>query len=270
MSGAPAISIHDLTVRFGSFTAVDALSATIPTGSFTAVIGPNGCGKSTLLRALCQLRPADEGRITIRGRSVADHPRRELARTVSLLPQQTVSPPGLTVAELVARGRHPYHSLLRTSAAGDEEAIARAVDRAGVGHLLPRRVSELSGGQRQRVWLAMVLAQDTPIVLLDEPTTYLDLAAQYQLLDVCADLVDQGRTVVAVLHDLPQAVAYADHLLLMRQGRLVADGAPRSVITEASVTDVYGIQCRVDLDDPRGPVVAPRSRQERREPAAQP
>lgn len=263
MSGAPAISISDVSVRFGSHAAVDSLSASIPSGSFTAVIGPNGCGKSTLLRALCQLRPADEGSISIQGRPATDYGRRELARTVSLLPQQTIAPPGLSVAELVSRGRHPYHSLLRTSAAGDQEAIARAVRRARIGHLLHRRVSELSGGQRQRVWLAMVLAQDTPVVLLDEPTTYLDLAAQYQLLDVCADLVDEGRTVVAVLHDLPQAVAYADHLLLMRQGRLVADGAPRSVITDASVADVYGISCRVDLDDPRGPVVAPLSRAER-------
>ncbi|MEL4357384.1 MULTISPECIES: ABC transporter ATP-binding protein [unclassified Luteococcus] len=265
MSGAPAISVRDVTVRFGSHVAVDSVSATIPAGSFTAVIGPNGCGKSTLLRALCQLRPADEGSIAVQGRPVGDYPRRELARTVSLLPQQTVAPPGLTVTELVARGRHPYHSLLRTSAAGDQEAIDRAVERAGVGHLLQRRVSELSGGQRQRVWLAMVLAQDTPIVLLDEPTTYLDLAAQYQLLDVCADLVDHGRTVVAVLHDLPQAVAYAGHLLLMKQGRLVADGRPPEVVTEQHVADVYGISCRVDLDDPRGPVVAPRSRHERRD-----
>ncbi|MEL4506290.1 ABC transporter ATP-binding protein [Luteococcus sp. H138] len=260
---APAIDIHQVSVRFGSFTAVDALTAQIPPGSFTAVIGPNGCGKSTLLRSLCHLRPVDEGRISVDDRPVASWGRRGLARQISLLPQQTVAPPGLSVAELVSRGRHPYHSLLRTSAPGDDEAIARAVERAEVGHLLHRRVSELSGGQRQRVWLAMVLAQDTPVVLLDEPTTYLDLAAQYHLLDVCADLVDEGRTVVAVLHDLPQAVAYADNLLLMDRGRLVADGDPRTVITEQSVADVYGISCRVELDDPRGPVVAPRSRAER-------
>ncbi|WP_394277456.1 ABC transporter ATP-binding protein [Luteococcus sp.] len=263
MTLAPTITISGATVRFGDFTAVDALSATIPAGSFTAVIGPNGCGKSTLLRSLCHLRPLDEGRVDVDGRAVGDWGRRELARTVSLLPQQTVAPPGLVVAELVARGRHPYHSLLRNSAPGDAEAIERAVERAQVGPLLQRRVSELSGGQRQRVWLAMVLAQDTPVVLLDEPTTYLDLAAQYHLLDVCADLVDEGRTVVVVLHDLPQAVAYADHVLLMERGRLVADGRPREVVTERDVAEVYGIRCRVDLDDPRGPVVAPLSRAER-------
>lgn len=263
MKPAPTITITDATVRFGDHAAVNGLSASIPPGSFTAVIGPNGCGKSTLLRSLCHLRPLDEGRITVDGRAVDDWGRRELAQQVSLLPQQTIAPPGLSVAELVARGRHPYHSMLRTRAPGDSEAIDRAVERAQVGHLLERRVSELSGGQRQRVWLAMVLAQDTPVVLLDEPTTYLDLAAQYHLLDVCADLVDEGRTVVAVLHDLPQAVAYADHVLMMKQGLLVADGGPREVVTEEHVAEVYGIRCRVDLDDPRAPVVAPLSRAER-------
>ena len=163
----------------------------------------------------------------------------------------------------MARGRHPYHSILSSSAPGDTEAINRAMERAGVSDLVGRQVAELSGGQRQRVWLAMILAQDTPVILLDEPTTFLDLSAQYLLLDLCADLVDEGRTVVAVLHDLPQAAAYADHVLMLKQGRLVAAGSPTEVITVENVEDTFRIRCRVDLEDPRGPVVLPFARKHR-------
>ena len=258
-----AIDMNELTVRFGGLTAVDRLSATVPKGSFSVVIGPNGCGKSTLLRAVAQVRPADEGRVTVLGHDVARMGRRQLARTCSLLPQTTVAPRGLRVGELVARGRHPYHSFLSSSAPGDQEAINRAVERAGVADLVGRHVHELSGGQRQRVWLAMVLAQDTPVILLDEPTTFLDLSAQYLLLDLCSDLVDEGRTVMAVLHDLPQAAAYADHVLMLNQGRLVAAGSPAEVITEENVEETYRIKCRVDLEDPRGPVVLPLARKHR-------
>lgn len=262
---APDITIDQVSVRFGDLVAVDRASATLPAGSFSAVIGPNGCGKSTLLRALCRVHPADEGTFRLAGRDIASLGRRELARTVSLLPQATLAPPGLSVEELVQRGRHPHQSLFAQRSAADVEAVERAVQRAGIVDLLPRRVGELSGGQRQRAWLAMVLAQDTPVVLLDEPTTYLDLAAQYHLLDLCAELVDEGRTVVTVLHDLPQAASYADHVVLMKAGRVVAEGGPASVVTAERVEDVYGIACRVDLDDPRGPVVVPLSRHHRRD-----
>lgn len=258
-----AIEMNELTIRFGDLTAVDRLSATVPRGSFSAIIGPNGCGKSTLLRAVAQLRSADEGSVAVFGQDVARMGRRQLARTFSLLPQTTVTPRGLRVEELVARGRHPYHSILSSSAPGDAEAINRAMERAGVSDLVGRQVAELSGGQRQRVWLAMILAQDTPVILLDEPTTFLDLSAQYLLLDLCADLVDEGRTVVAVLHDLPQAAAYADHVLMLKQGRLVAAGSPTEVITVENVEDTYRIKCRVDLEDPRGPVVLPFTRKHR-------
>ena len=258
-----AIEMNELTIRFGDLTAVDRLSATVPRGSFSAIIGPNGCGKSTLLRAVAQLRSADEGSVAVLGQDVARMGRRQLARTCSLLPQTTLTPRGLRVEELVARGRHPYHSFLSNSAPGDAEIINRAMERAGVTDLVGRQVAELSGGQRQRVWLAMVLAQDTPVILLDEPTTFLDLSAQYLLLDLCADLVDEGRTVVAVLHDLPQAAAYADHVLMLKQGRLVAAGSPTEVITVENVEDTFRIRCRVDLEDPRGPVVLPLARQHR-------
>lgn len=258
-----AIEMNELTIRFGDLTAVDRLSATVPRGSFSAIIGPNGCGKSTLLRAVAQLRSADEGSVAVFGQDVARMGRRQLARTCSLLPQTTVTPRGLRVEELVARGRHPYHSILSSSAPGDTEAINRAMERAGVSDLVGRQVAELSGGQRQRVWLAMILAQDTPVILLDEPTTFLDLSAQYLLLDLCADLVDEGRTVMAVLHDLPQAAAYADHVLMLKQGKLVAEGSPAEVITAENVEDTYRIRCRVDLEDPRGPVVLPFARKHR-------
>ena len=259
-----AIEMNELTIRFGDLTAVDRLSATVPRGSFSAIIGPNGCGKSTLLRAVAQLRSADEGSVAVFGQDVARMGRRQLARTCSLLPQTTVTPRGLRVEELVARGRHPYHSILSSSAPGDTEAINRAMERAGVSDLVGRQVAELSGGQRQRVWLAMILAQDTPVILLDEPTTFLDLSAQYLLLDLCSDLVDEGRTVVAVLHDLPQAAAYADHVLMLKQGRLVAAGSPTEVITVENVEDTFRIRCRVDLEDPRGPVITPLPREHRR------
>nr|WP_108870547.1 ABC transporter ATP-binding protein [Tessaracoccus timonensis] len=258
-----AIEMNDLTIRFGDFTAVERVSASVPKGSFSVITGPNGCGKSTLLRAVAYVRPADEGSVAMLGQDVARMGRRQLARTCSLLPQTTVTPRGLRVEELVARGRHPYHSFLSSSAPGDAEIIDRAMERAGVTDLVGRQVAELSGGQRQRVWLAMVLAQDTPVILLDEPTTFLDLSAQYLLLDLCSDLVDEGRTVVAVLHDLPQAAAYADHVLMLKQGRLVAEGPPAEVITAENVEDTYRIKCRVDLDDPRGPVVLPLARQHR-------
>lgn len=258
-----AIEMNELTIRFGDLTAVDRLSATVPRGSFSAIIGPNGCGKSTLLRAVACVRPADEGSVAMLGQDVVRMGRRQLARTCSLLPQTTVTPRGLRVEELVARGRHPYHSFLSSSAPGDAEIINRAMKRAGVSDLVGRQVAELSGGQRQRVWLAMILAQDTPVILLDEPTTFLDLSAQYLLLDLCADLVDEGRTVVAVLHDLPQAAAYADHVLMLKQGRLVAAGSPTEVITVENVEDTYRIKCRVDLEDPRGPVVLPFTRKHR-------
>ena len=258
-----AIEMNELTIRFGDLTAVDRLSATVPRGSFSAIIGPNGCGKSTLLRAVACVRPADEGSVAMLGQDVVRMGRRQLARTCSLLPQTTVTPRGLRVEELVARGRHPYHSFLSSSAPGDAEIINRAMKRAGVTDLVGRQVAELSGGQRQRVWLAMVLAQDTPVILLDEPTTFLDLSAQYRLLDLCSDLVDEGRTVMAVLHDLPQAAAYADHVLMLKQGKLVAEGSPAEVITAENVEDTYRIKCRVELDDPRGPVVLPFVRQHR-------
>ncbi|MCH8614326.1 ABC transporter ATP-binding protein [Arsenicicoccus dermatophilus] len=253
-----SIQLTGVTVRHGDLVAVDDVTATLPAGGFTAVLGPNGCGKSTLLRTVAGILAPQAGTVRIGERALAAHPRRELARTVGLLPQQPPVPPGLTVADLVRRGRHPHRSWLRAAGPGDEAAVERAMTQAHVHDLADRPLTDLSGGQRQRAWLALVLAQETPVVLLDEPTTFLDLAHQYALLDLCAELQESGRTLVAVLHDLSQAAAYADHVVLLRAGRLVAEGPAREVLTPEALARTYDIACHVDLDAPHGgPVIVP-------------
>lgn len=255
-----AIRLDAVGVRFRGRAGVDAVRAVtagIPTGRFTAILGPNGSGKSTLLRAIARIHPPTSGHVEILGRDAAGYGRRELARAVSLLPQRTSAPDGLSVLELVQRGRHPHQTAFGGGGPRDAAAVDAAIAKAGIGALAERELTELSGGQRQRAWLAMALAQEAPILLLDEPTTYLDLAAQHQLLDLCAELADAGRTVVAVLHDLQQAATYADHVLLMAAGELAGAGTPREVLDADRVERVFGIACRVDLDDPSGPVIAP-------------
>ncbi|NUR24803.1 MAG: ABC transporter ATP-binding protein, partial [Catenulispora sp.] len=234
----------------------------------TVVIGPNGCGKSTLLRALARLLRPAAGAVLLDGTAIARLPTRQVARTVGLLPQSPTAPDGITVAELVARGRHPHQGLLRRWSDADERATAEAMAATGVADLADRPVDELSGGQRQRVWAAMALAQETPLLLLDEPTTYLDIAHQVEFLDLCARLhEEQGRTLVAVLHDLNQAARYADHLIVLREGRVAASGPPREVVTAELVEEVFGLPCRV-IEDPEtgGPLVVPRARAPRATP----
>ncbi|WP_328348821.1 ABC transporter ATP-binding protein [Micromonospora sp. NBC_00421] len=238
------------------------LSVAVPDRSFTVVIGPNACGKSTLLRALARtLRPA-AGTVLLDGRDIHSVRSREVARTLGLLPQSSVAPEGITVADLVARGRYPHQGLLRQWSTEDERVVTEAMAATGVGELAGRPVDELSGGQRQRVWIAMALAQQTSLLLLDEPTTYLDVAHQIEVLDLCARLhEEQGRTLVAVLHDLHHAARYATHLIAMRDGRVVAQGDPREVVTAALVEEVFGLPCRIVEDPETGtPLVVPRAR----------
>jgi ABC-type cobalamin/Fe3+-siderophores transport system ATPase subunit len=256
-----SLSAHDITVGYDGRTISEELSVELPAGRFTAIIGPNACGKSTLLRALSRLLKPRAGQVLLDGRDIHSLPAKEVARRLGLLPQSSTAPDGISVAELVARGRFPHQRLLRQWTAADEAAVAGAMAATGVTELSGEPVDTLSGGQRQRVWVAMVLAQSTPIVLLDEPTTFLDIAHQIELLELCARLNrEQGTTMVAVLHDLNQAARYADQVIVMKAGRIVAQGPPPAVVTAELIGDVFGLACRI-IDDPETgtPLVIPRS-----------
>lgn len=251
-----------MTLAYERRTISRELTVEIPDRSFTVVIGPNACGKSTLLRALSRLLQPSAGAVLLDGADIHRRPAREIAKTLGLLPQSSIAPDGIGVAELVSRGRYPHQGLLRQWSREDEAVVAESMAATGVTDLADRPVAELSGGQRQRVWLAMALAQQTPLLLLDEPTTYLDIAHQIEILDLCARLhEEEGRTLVAVLHDLNQAARYATHLIAMRDGQVVATGPPQTVVTAALVEDVFGLPCRV-IDDPETgtPLVVPAAR----------
>ena len=252
------LTARDLTLRYGDRVVSTRLSLDVPDGAFTAVVGPNACGKSTLLRAFVRLLRPTGGAALFDGRAVGEYPGKELARALGFLPQEPVAPEDVRVRQLVARGRFPHQSLLSTWSVADEEAVAEAMDAAGVTDLADRPVHELSGGQRQRVWVALVLAQRTPYLLLDEPTSFLDITHQYQLLELLSRLRDQGRTVIAVLHDINQACRYADHLVALRDGRVVAEGPPSRVVDAALVDKVFDLPCVVVPDPVTGaPMVVP-------------
>jgi iron complex transport system ATP-binding protein len=241
---------RDLTLGYGERVVVDHLDLDVVDGGITAVIGPNGCGKSTLLRALGRLLRPRGGEVLLDGRRIDRLPTREVARALGMLPQSPVAPEGLTVADLVTRGRHPHQAWFRQWSRDDEAVVAEAMSWTGVLDLADRPVDALSGGQRQRAWIAMALAQGTDLLLLDEPTTHLDLAHAVDVLDLVDRLHhDRGRTVVMVLHDLTLAARYADHLVAMRDGRIVAQGPPREVITPGLLADVFGLHAAV-LPDP--------------------
>ncbi|WP_237323142.1 ABC transporter ATP-binding protein [Streptomyces sp. JJ36] len=258
-----------MTLAYDRRTVAEDLSVAVPDRSFTVVVGPNACGKSTLLRALSRmLRPA-AGAVLLDGEDIATLPARRVARTLGLLPQSSIAPDGITVADLVARGRYPHQGLLHQWSREDERVVAESMAATGVAELADRFVEELSGGQRQRVWIAMALAQETPLLLLDEPTTYLDIAHQLEVLDLCAALHEQGRTVVAVLHDLNHAARYATHLVALRDGAVVAEGPPAEVVTAELVERVFGLPCRVITDPETGtPLVVPGGAGRRRAAAA--
>ena len=254
------IEVHGLTLGYPGRPAVStALELEVPAGSFTAVIGPNACGKSTLLRALARLLDPLAGQVLLDGRDIARCGAKELARELGLLPQSAVAPDGVRVAELVRHGRFPHRRAFGPWSAADEEAVVQAMAVTDVLALADRPVDELSGGQRQRVWVAMALAQGAPTLLLDEPTTFLDIAHQLDVLDLFRRLNrQQRRTVIAVLHDLNQAARYADRLVAMRDGAVVAVGTPREVLTPALVEAVFELPCQV-IDDPVSgtPLVVP-------------
>lgn len=258
VGGTPRLAARGVTVGYGGRVVIDELDVAIPPGVITTIIGPNGCGKSTLLRTLSRLLKPARGTVVLDGEDIARLRTRDVAKKLGLLPQAPVAPEGLTVADLVARGRHPHQSWLRQWSSDDADVVAGALAMTGVSDLADRPVDALSGGQRQRVWISMTLAQGTDLLLLDEPTTYLDLAHAVDVLDLVDDLHESGRTVVMVLHDLNLAVRYSDNLVVMREGSILAQGHPRDVVTAELLHEAFGLRAQV-IEDPVGdrPLVVP-------------
>lgn len=256
---AVPLSARGLVAGYPRHPAVlDGVDVDFPGGRFTVIIGPNGCGKSTLLLALARLI-GHEGLVNVLGRDLRGYRPKELARVLSFLPQSPLAPDGITTRRLVLRGREPHRSLFSPLSAPDTAAADAALHRMQLGDLEHSPVAELSGGQRQRAWIAMILAQDTRLMLLDEPTSYLDLAHQVEILAACSALAAEGRTVIAVLHDISLAARYADHLVVMRDGAIHAEGAPHEVLTSTLIAEVFGMPSRIINDPDTGsPVVLPR------------
>ena len=241
-----ALNAAGLRLAYGDRVVAEDLDLTVPAGRVTALVGPNACGKSTALRALARLLKPADGAILLDGEDIAGIPARDFALRLALLPQTPSAPDGITVRDLVSRGRTPHQRWWRQWSAADEAAVDRALAATGAADLAHRSIDEISGGQRQRVWIAMALAQDTPVLLLDEPTTYLDLAHQVDVLELVAELNRaDGRTVVMVLHELNLACRYADHLIAMREGSVIAAGAPSDIVTPALVQEVFGLRAAV-------------------------
>jgi iron complex transport system ATP-binding protein len=238
--------VHDLSIR-------------IPPGRITSIVGANACGKSTLLRALSRLLKPESGLVVLDGRDIAQIPTREVAKHVGILPQAPTAPESIVVSDLVGRGRYAYQRWYRQWALEDEEAVGHAMEATRVTDLSGRSIDELSGGQRQRVWIAMALAQGADIMLLDEPTTYLDIAHQVEVLELLAELnAREGRTIVLVLHDLNQACRYSDHLVAMREGRIHAQGRPIDIVDADLVREVFDLESQVVPDPVVGaPMIVP-------------
>jgi len=256
---ATRLETRGLTLAYGERVVVEDVSVTLPTGKVSVVVGANACGKSTLLRGMARLLRPRAGEVLLDGKAIHGIPTKEVARTLGLLPQNPLAPEGVTVVDLVGRGRTPHQGRFHRWSDRDEQAVAHALEVTGTLDLADRVVDELSGGQRQRVWIAMALAQETDLLLLDEPTTYLDVAHQVEVLDLLRELnAGRGTTVVMVLHELNLAARYADHLIAMKDGRVLAEGAPGDVITRDLVREAFGMDCRV-VPDPvaHTPMVVP-------------
>lgn len=257
-----SLAADRVTLGYGDRVIVDALDLQVPAGRITTIVGANACGKSTLLKSMARLLTPSSGSVLLDGKAIHRQPTRQVARVLGLLPQSPIAPDGIAVSDLVSRGRHPHQGALARWTKEDDDAIARALDATGTVHLADRPVDELSGGQRQRVWIAMALAQETDVLLLDEPTTFLDISHQIDVLDLLTDLNrERGTTVVMVLHDLNLAARYADHLVAMADGAIVAAGTSAEVLTTETVRQVFGLDSRIIPDPLTGrPMVVPMGR----------
>jgi len=262
MTANRSLHAQDVTLGYGDRVIVEHLELLVPPGRITTIVGANACGKSTLLKSMARLLTPASGSVLLDGKAIHRMPTKQVARVLGLLPQSPIAPDGIAVSDLVSRGRHPHQGALARWTSDDDKAVARALETTGTTHIADRPVDELSGGQRQRVWIAMALAQETDVLLLDEPTTFLDISHQVDVLDLLTDLNhDRGTTIVMVLHDLNLAARYADHLVAMAGGRILAAGSPDEVLTEQTVRDVFGLECRV-IPDPltARPMVVPMGR----------
>ncbi|WP_027998842.1 ABC transporter ATP-binding protein [Sinorhizobium arboris] len=254
-----SLTAIELSAGYGETEILHELNLAVPPGKITVIVGANACGKSTLLRAMSRLLSPHQGCVLLDGKSIHHMPPRELARTLGLLPQSPIAPEGITVADLVSRGRHPHQSLFSRWTRKDDEAVDAALRATRISELADRPVDELSGGQRQRVWIAMALAQQTDVLLLDEPTTFLDISHQVEVLDLLTDLNhSRGTTIVMVLHDLNLAARYADYLVAMSGGRVQVSGTPQDVLTDENVRQVFGLDSRIITDPTSGrPIMLP-------------
>ncbi|MFJ9552322.1 ABC transporter ATP-binding protein [Nocardiopsis sp. NPDC101807] len=269
MTAKHSLEVQDLALGYGDRVVIESLDLAVRPGGITVIVGANACGKSTLLRSMSRLLAPRKGRVVLDGKEVHRTPAKELARTMGLLPQSPIAPEGITVADLVGRGRHPHQGMFTRWSREDDAAVAAALEATHTSDLAERSVDELSGGQRQRVWIAMALAQQTDLLLLDEPTTFLDVSHQVEVLDLLTDLNrERGTTIVMVLHDLNLAARYADQLIALADGRLHAMGEPAQVLTEDSVRAVFGLESRVIPDPTTGrPLMLPLGRHHVLEPS---
>ncbi|MBE01852.1 ABC transporter ATP-binding protein [Marinobacter lutaoensis] len=246
------LSARHLTLAHGEHTIIHELDTALPAGQVTAIVGPNGCGKSTLLNGLARIHKPRGGAVLLNGADIHALPAREVARRLALLPQETHAPEGLTVADLVRFGRHPHQRWLQQWSEADQRALEQALAAADVADLADRPLDTLSGGQRQRAWIAMSIAQETPLLLLDEPTSALDLGHQIEVFELIRSLAGQGKTIAMVVHDLASACRYADHLIAMREGRILRAGAPAEVVTTELIEALYGVTCDLMHDPASG------------------
>lgn len=258
----PRIMSQQLSLAWGKKNIIDKVNISIFNGELSVIIGPNGCGKSTLLRMLSRCITPSSGSVCLDFRDIQNYKSKEVARQLSLLTQGANISEALTVFDLVSRGRYAHQSFFKQWSTEDERIVRAAIAAVDLNEFEQQMIDKLSGGQRQRAWFAMTLAKHTPIILLDEPTTWLDIAHQIEMLDLCQQLHQQGKTLVLVLHDINQALRYASHLIMMKEGKIHSEGVPEQIVTEQSINSVFGLNCRIIRDPESGsPLIIPRYQQ---------